>query len=344
MDLFVPFNLYILLIELHDEDNSQIEVKDDTTNNQSTHKHGDSSYGSNLDQNLNIMYRTGGSNMVQKEMMKNTFPANKIQHFPVEIESHAVINARGELKNQLENNDFLEVAKENLNKDINNLNNEIAELEKKKLVITLARYSIASGDLLEKEGNKKDRETDSRGTQYLRSDLYGESHEDQIKDNVEKSLKAENNARKWLMNNHNLITASAQNRRALSSSNKNYEEEKKLKNSSNNQNNNSSSKTKKKLVRKLGPTLMHQIPTSGLKDDLGWTFSDGVSDGINHGSVDIDGDNDSNRRTLKYDENSISDQVPKKNKAKKIKEKNMKNIDKKNSDASLEFYKNKKIC
>ena len=179
--------------------------------------------------------------MIQKEMMKNTLPSQKLQHFPVEIESHAVIKARGELKEEIEKEGILEEIQVNLDSEIKTLINELSELEKKKLVVTLARYSIASGDLMEKGVVKVDRETDSRGTQYLRSDLYGESHDDEIKDNVEKSLKAENNARKWLMTNHNLITASVKTKRALSShSNENLDEKKSPKKSKKKHESNSS--------------------------------------------------------------------------------------------------------
>ena len=99
-------------------------------------------------------------------------------------------------------------------------------------------------------------------------------------------------------------------------------------------------KTKKKFGARIGPNVKQKIPTSGLKEDLGWTFSDGVSDEIDHGSVDID--NASNQQTIKYDESDLADNKNKMKKSSKKSKERSKNRDKKKSDPSLEFYKNNK--
>ena len=121
---------------------------------------------------------------IQRQMMRTINPSNRMGGFQIGEESNAVIKAREDLKTEIEQKGILQEAQKQLDFELKELNDELLDLEKEKFKLKLNRDSIGSQDSF--PVHKKDTEIDSRATQYLRSDLYGESNEEQVRENVEK--------------------------------------------------------------------------------------------------------------------------------------------------------------
>jgi hypothetical protein len=186
--------------KLDDEDSSEhSNERNDTTKNISTHKYDDSSdVDHNEFYNGELGSERESQDFTRRGMLSTANPSRRLPQFPVAVESNGVIRARNELKEEIEKKGILQEAQKQLDQEIKDLKATIMELEKEKFKIKLRKDSIASIDSAADQRKRLDAETDSRGTQYLRTDLYGENNDDKVRANVEKSLKVENNANQWL--------------------------------------------------------------------------------------------------------------------------------------------------
>lgn len=295
-------------------------------------------------------YQSGNKGMIKREMMNTANPSQKYPPFAVAVESNGVIKARNDLKEEIEKKGILQETQRGLNQDINELNDEITELEKEKFKLKLAKDSmIGKGLFVSSSARKKrDTETDSRGTQYLRTDLYGENSDNQVRENIDRSLKVENNANEWLQKNKRLLSASGHSVNELSS--QDDEEDKYSRDDM------SSMITRKQYDPKMGPSLPQNsmIAKEG-KDDLEWTFSDGISDyskteGLNNSSFQVSQNNESSKYNSRvkdpgpaskihtYKEGKKKKKVKKKGKKKK---KARKGVSSDSRKPKLNFYKDK---
>lgn len=186
--------------KLDDEDSHErSNERNDTTKNISTHKYDDSS---DVDHNGMFNGELGSErdsqDFTRRGMLSTANPSRRLPQFSVAVESNGVIRARNELKEEIEKKGILQEAQKQLDQEIKQLRATIIELEKEKFKVKLRKDSMASIDSAADQRKKLDAETDSRGTQYLRTDLYGENNDDKVRANIEKSLKVENSANQWL--------------------------------------------------------------------------------------------------------------------------------------------------
>lgn len=174
-----------------------------TKNISSSHNNDSASYDTHQihDFSNDIRPEQDARNM-RRNMMRTQNPSNRMGGFDVGKDSNAVINARQELKTEIEKKGILQEAQKQLDEDIKDLQKQIMAIEKEKFKLRLNRDSIGSQD------SKVKGENDSRGTQYLRADLYGERSDDKVRGSVEKSLKLENTANQWLKDNKKLVSFS----------------------------------------------------------------------------------------------------------------------------------------
>jgi hypothetical protein len=160
---------------------------------------------SSFDTHLNHDLKDGANNdFVRREMMRTVNPHKRFPDFAIEPESNAVVNAKNELRGETAKKLDLEETSRELDNELTDLLNHINELKKQKFKLQLNRNSVGSYD--SNSGPKRDNDTDSRATQYLRTDLIGENNDEKVKQNVADSLKVENHANRWLKKNQEFVS------------------------------------------------------------------------------------------------------------------------------------------